>query len=115
MPEKPRIDQYARQLLICVGPYCEADGMTPDAVRHLGSLLTEAGVLEDGPQRVKPTRVHCLGACSGGPIMCVQPDGVWYCALTPPNLALVVNEHLVGGKAVEEFVFHRGPGSIGCT
>lgn len=109
MRERPTIDDYRRQLLVCVGPYCTADGMTPSALRHVGERLIAAGLLAEGPLRVKPTRVHCLGACRGGPIMCVQPDGVWYCEMTPENVERVVDEHLVAGRPVADLVFHRGP------
>lgn len=107
--DKPQFDAYRRQLLICVGPYCTEDGMTRQALRHLAEQLDAAGLLYGGEARVKPTRVHCLGACSGGPIMCVQPDGVWYCEMTPQHVEQVIAEHLVGGRIVDELVFHRGP------
>jgi (2Fe-2S) ferredoxin len=34
---------------------------------------------------------------------------VWYYNVTPANLQRIVTEHLLGGAAVEELVFHRGP------
>ncbi len=107
--DKPMIDDYRRQLLICVGPYCAEDGMSPSALRNVGQQLNDAGLLRQGVSRVKPSRVNCLGACRGGPIMCVQPDGVWYYDMTPVNVGRVVSEHLIGGQVVEELVFHRGP------
>ena len=105
----PSIETYRRQLLICVGPYCVEDGMTPAALLRVGAHLVAAGLLSEGPQRVKPTRVHCLGACRGGPIMCVQPDGVWYRAMTPENVGRVVEVHLIAGRVVADLVFHQGP------
>jgi (2Fe-2S) ferredoxin len=41
--------------------------------------------------------------------MCVQPDGIWYYNVTPENMDRIIAEHLVGGRPVEELVFHRGP------
>ena len=107
MDAKPHLDPYARQLLICVGPYCEADGMTPAAVRALGEGLLQAGLLEPSPSRVKPTRAHCLGACGNGPVLCVQPEGIWYFGVRVRDFDRVIHDHLCGGIPVEDLVFHR--------
>jgi (2Fe-2S) ferredoxin len=32
---------------------------------------------------------------------------VWYCRVTPELLERIVVEHLKGGRAVEDAVFHR--------
>ncbi|ARU05064.1 Fe-S-binding domain-containing protein [Comamonas serinivorans] len=109
---KPKIGAYHRHLLVCTGPRCAPDGEAQALFDSLGAVLAEAG-LDRGEQRVKRTRMGCVAACKGGPIVCVQPDGVWYWDVTPDNLRRIVHEHLHGGRVVEELVFHQGPGS-GC-
>ena len=49
-------------------------------------------------------------ACRGGPVLCVQPDGIWYCNVTSENMDRIISQHLVGGQPVEDLVFHQGPG-----
>ena len=106
--EKPKIADYRRHLLVCVGPRCAQEGESQKLFDSLGEKFKAAG-LDQGDSRVKRTRVHCFAACRGGPVMCVQPDGVWYYDVTPENMDRIIAEHLVGGRAVEELVFHRGP------
>lgn len=107
--EKPKIQDYRRHLLVCVGPRCAQEGESQKLFDSLGEKFKAAG-LDQGDLRVKRTRVHCFAACRGGPVLCVQPDGVWYYNVTPANMDRIIKEHLVAGQPVEELVFHHGPG-----
>lgn len=111
-PIKPRIGAYHRHLLVCTGPRCAPEGQAQALFDSLGAVLGEAG-LDRGELRVKRTRMGCVAACKGGPIVCVQPDGVWYWNVTPANLRRIVHEHLQAGRVVDELVFHQGPGCAG--
>lgn len=106
--EKPKIGDYHRHLLVCVGPRCAQEGESQKLFDSLGEKFKAAG-LDQGSLRVKRTRVHCFAACRGGPVMCVQPDGIWYYNVTPENMDRIIAEHFVGCRPVEELVFHRGP------
>jgi len=106
---KPKIGAYKRHLLICTGPRCTQDGAAQALFDSLGDKFKAAG-LHDGEMRVKRSRVSCFAACKGGPVMCVQPDGIWYYNVTSLNMDRIIQQHLVGGKSVDDLVFHRGPG-----
>jgi cob(I)alamin adenosyltransferase len=58
-------------------------------------------------ERVKCSLVDCLGVCSGGPIMVVYPEGIWYDHVDEAALERIYQEHILNNQPVEELIFHR--------
>ncbi len=106
--EKPKMGDYRRHMLVCTGPRCTQDGQSQALFDSLGEKFKAAGIA-DGELRVKRSRVSCFATCKGGPIVCVQPDGIWYYNVTPANLDRVISQHFVGGVPVEDLIYHREP------
>ncbi|HIQ59761.1 MAG TPA: (2Fe-2S) ferredoxin domain-containing protein [Candidatus Merdivicinus intestinavium] len=63
-------------------------------------------VAKRGLQNVMVTQTGCIGICQYEPVVEVfEPDGskTTYVKMTPEKVARIVTEHLVNGKAVEEY------------
>jgi (2Fe-2S) ferredoxin len=97
------IEKFRRHIFLC------ADQTTPNCCPREAGLA--AWSFEAAAQRVEPggpqplvyrTKVNCLRVCTRGPVAVVYPEGVWYHSCTPETLERIVQEHLVGGKIVEE-------------
>jgi len=100
------MEPYSRHVLVCTGGFCSPDRDGRELYSRLPGLLEREGLLF-GPTRVKRGETPCLGVCSGGPIVVVYPEGVWYGGVTPTLLERIVVEHLGQGRVVEEAIIHR--------
>lgn len=87
------------RILVCCGG-CTSSGSMKVVARFEKEL--EAAGLAD---KAVVVRTGCMGLCSQGPIVVVQPGDYFYARVKEDDVARIVTEHLVGGTPVKELMY----------
>jgi len=88
------------QILICGGTGCHATG----------SIKVKDVLIEEINKRELSKTVHvvetgCNGFCALGPLLVVQPGGIFYVKLKPEDIPEFVEEQIINNNPVERLLF----------
>jgi NADH:ubiquinone oxidoreductase subunit F (NADH-binding)/(2Fe-2S) ferredoxin/NAD-dependent dihydropyrimidine dehydrogenase PreA subunit len=88
------------QFLLCAGTSCIASGSL-EVKDALQKELLKRNLQDD----VQIVMTGCNGFCARGPLVVVYPDGVFYNQVKPEHAPLIVEEHVLKGRVVQELLF----------
>jgi NADH:ubiquinone oxidoreductase subunit F (NADH-binding)/(2Fe-2S) ferredoxin/NAD-dependent dihydropyrimidine dehydrogenase PreA subunit len=91
---------YKSMLMVCAGTGCVAAGSI-SLYESFNAELKAKGLDKD--YLAVPT--GCNGFCAQGPIIVVQPEGVFYQKVKNADIGKIIDEHLKGGKPVEKLLY----------
>ncbi len=91
---------YRMHLMLCAGTGCVSNKSLK--VKEALQKELQEHKLED---EILIVMTGCNGFCAQGPILVVQPDGIFYQMIDEEKVPRLVEEHFLKGRPVKEFMY----------
>jgi len=98
-----RIAGAERHLFLCLGPDCAPMEEGQVVWDYLKRRCAELNL------PVMRTKAGCFRVCVGGPWLLIYPEGTWYGRLTMERCERILQEHVMNGAPVYEWVTRTQP------
>ena len=95
--------QSERHLFLCLGPDCAPLSEGQATWDYLKRRCSELNL------PVMRTKAGCLRVCTLGPWLLIYPEGVWYGSVTPERCERILQEHIIAGKPIDEWIARTHP------
>jgi len=84
---------------------CYAAGCISSDCKDFKEAFVQALEQENLQSKVKIKLTGCMGACTLGPTLIINPGNTLYCNLNPASAVPIVNQHIKEGKIAEKFCY----------
>ncbi len=96
--------EYRQHLLVCAGTGCVANHSF-----EVKEELEKEIIRKNLQDEIQVITTGCQGFCERGPIVIVQPDGIFYQRIQKKDIPHLVEEHLLKGRPVKDLMYIPAP------
>ncbi|MFQ6070183.1 MAG: FAD-dependent oxidoreductase [Candidatus Aminicenantales bacterium] len=95
---------YRLNIMICAGTGCVSNRSF-----QIREALEKELIKHNLEKEVLTVMTGCNGFCAAGPIMLVQPDGIFYQKIKAEDVPHLVEEHFLKGRPVKKLMYTPSP------
>jgi len=96
---------HKKKVLVCLGPGCLASG-SDQILDEFKKVLQDKEL--DGITVESVKKTGCHGFCARGPLVVIEPDGIFYSKVKKNDVAEIVEKTLQNGELVERLLYTDG-------
>ncbi len=96
--QKVGVTTAEHHLFLCIGPECCEPEIGSQLWDHVKSRLKQVNA------PVMRTKALCFRVCSGGPWLLIYPEGVWYGSVSPERFDQILEQHILGGTPIADWI-----------
>ncbi len=91
---------HRMHVMVCAGTGCVAN-RSPEVRYALESEIAKRGLENE----IQVVTTGCNGFCGAGPLVVIQPEGIFYQQVTPKDVPFLVEEHFLKGRPVQKLMY----------
>ncbi len=95
-------DALKKRVLVCLGPGCLAGG-SDEILAEFRRALREKKIKDIALEGIKQT--GCQGLCAAGPLVIIEPEGIFYCKVKKAHVRDIVEKTLRLGEPIEKLLY----------
>jgi (2Fe-2S) ferredoxin len=85
------------RILVCQGRSCRKYASNKILAAFRADLVPGIEVIPTG----------CLGQCGNGPMVLIEPEGIWYWQVLPEQVPIIIKEHLKAQCPVKTMLYPK--------
>ncbi|MBD3291447.1 MAG: NADH-quinone oxidoreductase subunit F [Armatimonadia bacterium] len=99
---REKMQKHSRRVLICCGPGCLASG-AQDVSDKFQAILKKKRIKGFSVEALAETGCH--GLCQVGPLVVIEPEGIFYIRVHPADVEEIVEETIRNKKIVDRLLY----------
>ena len=99
---RQRLDARKKKIFVCLGPGCLAAG-SDQILEEFNKLLAQENIKDYSLEAIKKTGCH--GLCARGPIVVIEPEGIFYSKVKKNHVSQIIEKTLKNGELIESLLY----------
>ena len=92
---------YKHHILVCGGGGCISTNC-----EQTKNAIVDCIAEHDLNEKVKISFTGCMGTCAVGPVILIEPEGIFYTQVSARKAYEIVEAHILNGRIIEEYTFY---------